>query len=210
MTDISQLTSLQKDGLREIGNIGTGKAASYLSERLDREVMIDVPHVDITSLPDSVQDVPDLLEEQNDTKHIGALCPTDTVNGGFLLSFPREDHVRFLHLLEDADITGGASDRENFLTISQQIADYYLDAVDQLLSVDVHCGPPRLMYLPQRTMLIQTAVSIYNEMAQQELPDVLVIKTGFTVTDQVQGSMLLLVQVSDTGELLSALEQVVK
>lgn len=47
--NISQLTSAQKDVLREIGNIGAGNAATSMSKLLDKKIDMQVPSVNIVS-----------------------------------------------------------------------------------------------------------------------------------------------------------------
>ncbi|WP_233879108.1 chemotaxis protein CheC [Virgibacillus halodenitrificans] len=47
--NISQLTSVQKDVLREIGNIGAGNAATSMSKLLDKKIDMQVPSVNIVS-----------------------------------------------------------------------------------------------------------------------------------------------------------------
>ncbi len=211
MDDRSRLTPLQKDGLRELGNIGTGKAAAYLSDRLEQDVTIGIPEVDIISLPDSMEDVPDLLEDDGGaSKHIGVLCPTDTVTGGVLLSLPRNDHVQFLHLLEES--SPDSTEHKDFLTTVQTIADCYLQGINQLLSTDVNSGSPQMMYLPRSTLMIHIASTIYKDLDddQDSLPDALIIRTALSVGDDIHGEIVMLVRVSETEKILSALEELVE
>lgn len=49
-----QLTSLELDTLREIGNIGTGNAATALGQLLDREVGITLPEVRIMEYNEAI------------------------------------------------------------------------------------------------------------------------------------------------------------
>jgi len=50
-----QLTSLEIDTLREIGSIGTGNAATALSQMLGREVRITVPEVRIMGYNEAIE-----------------------------------------------------------------------------------------------------------------------------------------------------------
>ena len=45
LKDYSDLNEYQLDALREIGNIGSGNAATALSDMLDRSVTINVPTI---------------------------------------------------------------------------------------------------------------------------------------------------------------------
>lgn len=57
MSDFSNLSSLQLDALREVGNIGAGNAANALSLMLNKKVDITVPQVKVVPL----EEVPDTL-----------------------------------------------------------------------------------------------------------------------------------------------------
>lgn len=47
LSDYTQLNAMQLDMLREIGNIGTGNAATSLAQMLMRPVNIRVPSINI-------------------------------------------------------------------------------------------------------------------------------------------------------------------
>ena len=50
MAEIQLLTGIQLDAIKEIGNIGTGNAATALSKLLGRVVEMDVPKVEMVSI----------------------------------------------------------------------------------------------------------------------------------------------------------------
>ena len=50
MLDLSSFNNLQLDAIREVGNIGTGNAATALSKLLSRMVNMDVPKADLVSI----------------------------------------------------------------------------------------------------------------------------------------------------------------
>jgi chemotaxis protein CheC len=57
MMDFNELSELQLDALREIGNIGAGNAATALSQLIQRKIEMEVPRVKIlpiTDIPDAV------------------------------------------------------------------------------------------------------------------------------------------------------------
>ena len=55
--DVSALSSMQMDALREIGNIGAGSSATALSQIVGKRIEMNVPRVSIVELTD----VPDLV-----------------------------------------------------------------------------------------------------------------------------------------------------
>ncbi len=50
MLDLSSFNNLQLDAIREVGNIGTGNAATALSKLLSRTIDMDVPKADLVSI----------------------------------------------------------------------------------------------------------------------------------------------------------------
>ena len=55
MKNYDQLTSLEIDTLREIGSIGTGNAATALSQMMNREVRITLPEVRIMGYNEAIE-----------------------------------------------------------------------------------------------------------------------------------------------------------
>ena len=53
--DVTKLTQMQKDVLREIGNIGAGNAATSMSKLLNRKVEMEVPAVKIVSYDEMME-----------------------------------------------------------------------------------------------------------------------------------------------------------
>ena len=53
--DLTKLTQMQKDVLREIGNIGAGNAATSMSQLVNRKIEMDVPAVNIVRYVEMMQ-----------------------------------------------------------------------------------------------------------------------------------------------------------
>ncbi|RFA37730.1 CheY-P-specific phosphatase CheC [Virgibacillus dokdonensis] len=53
--DLTKLTQMQKDALREIGNIGAGNAATSMSKLVNRKIDMDVPTVNIVSFDEMME-----------------------------------------------------------------------------------------------------------------------------------------------------------
>ena len=50
MLDLSSFNNMQLDAIREVGNIGTGNAATALSKLLGRMIDMDVPKAELVSI----------------------------------------------------------------------------------------------------------------------------------------------------------------
>ncbi len=92
----ADLTAIQLDALREIGNVGAGNAATTLSDLLDKTVMIDIPRVKPLSFEET--NPGDLPCQAADT-HIAVYSRIEgELKGGTLVLFSKKDSF----LLSDA------------------------------------------------------------------------------------------------------------
>ncbi len=204
----SQLTRLEREGIQELGNIGAGQAASYLSEILDRPVDINIPEVDVVPLPQSVTETPDLFDDLQGSHIVGVYVPTTGLPGGALLSFTQEDCRQFLSAVLDSDVAQIRDQEEERLTeIGEQLADAYLDAVTQFLPVSVDHEAGRTITMPEGTMVAHIASTIYPQNDNDGTPDVLVVKSTLSIGDIAEGHMLLLLRMAKTDRLINALHE---
>ena len=90
MADMSSFNTLQLDAIREVGNIGTGNAATALSGLLSRMIHMDVPKTELVSIYELGEHYGDPLQI------VGAVFVRST--GGFGCS------LIFIQNEEDADV----------------------------------------------------------------------------------------------------------
>ena len=50
-----KLTTIQKDVLREIGNIGAGNATTSMSQMIQKEITMEVPSVNIVTINEMME-----------------------------------------------------------------------------------------------------------------------------------------------------------
>ena len=95
MQDISALRKDQLDALRELGNIGSGNAATALAQFLNRKIDMDVPEAKILPL----QDIP-MLVGGPETQVLGIfLRVMGNISGRFLLLIPDSTAIKLLNAL---------------------------------------------------------------------------------------------------------------
>jgi len=95
MQDVTNLTRTQLDALREVGNIGSGNAASALAQFLNRKIDMAVPSaaiLDFKSIP-AIIGGPETLVMGIFLKVMGE------ISGRFLLLIPEKTAIRLLHTL---------------------------------------------------------------------------------------------------------------
>lgn len=95
MKDISKLSKLQLDALKEIGTIGAGNAATGLSKMLNKRINITVPSVQILPL----EKVPQALGGMEKLVSVIYIMLTGELSGSILLIYPMEEALRLTDML---------------------------------------------------------------------------------------------------------------
>lgn len=95
MVDVSNITGIQLDALREVGNIGSGNAASALAQFLNRKIDMAVPSASIMEL----NEIPNLIGGP-DKPVLGIFLKImGEISGKFLLMIPEETSKKMLRAL---------------------------------------------------------------------------------------------------------------
>lgn len=95
MEDITSLTKIQLDALREVGNIGSGNAASALAQFLNRKIDMAVPSASIMDF----KDIPAILGGPA-TRVMGIFLKVlGEISGRFLLLIPEDTSIKLLKTL---------------------------------------------------------------------------------------------------------------
>jgi chemotaxis protein CheC len=95
MEDVTTLTKIQLDALREVGNIGSGNAASALAQFLNRKIDMAVPSASILDF----KEIPALLGGPA-TRVMGIFLKVlGEISGRFLLLIPEKTSIKLLKTL---------------------------------------------------------------------------------------------------------------
>ena len=191
----SQLEERQRDELQELGNIGAGRASRYLSDLADNKVNIGVPKVDIVSLSSGSDKVSQIMDVPAQEQLMAVLMPTEDPSGGIVFLFTQEDYQEFLKM----------GDGEDFLDVSEDVSNYYIDALESFLSLEVDTGEPRLISLPLNTLLIQISSSI-----QGDNSDALIINTEFSIDSddsETTGEITFFLEIEDIDKIIEVMEE---
>ena len=95
MEDVTTLTKIQLDALREVGNIGSGNAASALAQFLNRKIDMAVPSAAILDF----KDIPIILGGPA-TQVMGIFLKVlGEISGRFLLLIPAKTSIKLLKTL---------------------------------------------------------------------------------------------------------------
>ncbi len=95
MQDVTNLTRTQLDALREVGNIGSGNAASALAQFLNRKIDMAVPSASILDF----KSIPSIIGGPG-TRVMGIFLKVmGEISGRFLLLIPEKTALKLLHTL---------------------------------------------------------------------------------------------------------------
>lgn len=145
--ETKKLSNIQKDVLREIGNIGSGNAATSMSQLINKQVIMEVPSVKIVNMNDLMEIIggPEKLIVAILFKIKGEV--TGTVY--FVLTVEEaEDLVRQITMEPSIDILGNEGSNELVVSVLQEVANIltgsYLSALADFTTLHMTSSIPYL------------------------------------------------------------------
>ena len=192
-----ELNDRQLDELQELGNVGAGQASQYISDIVDKRVDIGVPGVKIVDFEDNAaEEISDLLDVPPNDQLMSVLTPTSNPGGGIIFCFTQDNYMSFLQMTPE-DVGN------DFVDLSEKVAEKYLDGAGMLLSKDIEHESSRLVSMPLNTLLIQIESSIVGN---SDTTSALVINCNFSIEDETEGELTLFLEVDDVDSVIEALE----
>ncbi|MFM8322800.1 MAG: chemotaxis protein CheC [Chloroflexota bacterium] len=194
------LTSVQRDALTELVNIGFGRAAASLSSLVRQRVYLCAPDVSVYLLPD-MQAHLSILEPEVATVH---QIFSGQISGDALLILETEGASTLIGLLSDEPtpkVRLTPSDREALMEVGNILLNAFVGSFGNLLKVHVTFAVPRLR-LDAIDDLLNTL-----EVGQQEIRYTLLVQTSFTIAEsQVQGFVALVMGIESLDRLFEAMD----
>jgi chemotaxis protein CheC len=150
---MKKLDNIQKDAIREVSNIGSGHAATALSELTGQKVAINVPVINIEPLSEVF-----LRCSGSGRKILGIRIDlSGDIVGRTLLFFAQEDAVRFCNCLMRRPVASGGElselDRSGLREVSNILTCAYMNALGELLGFMVIPTTPTLISGPSGDLL---------------------------------------------------------
>lgn len=180
MQDVTNLTKTQLDALREIGNIGSGNAASALAQFLNRKIDMAVPSASIMEF----NAIPGLVGGPDKTVMGIFLKVMGEISGRFLLLIPEKTSLRLLHTLIpgceiDSPLKMGEMESSCMREVGNILAGAFLNALSVITQT------PMLNSLPSMTFDMAGAMidSIVADMTIIS-DKVLMIETSFIESEE--------------------------
>ena len=188
---IKELNKLHLDGIKEAANIGSGHAATALSQMMGKSIMVSVPEVKVMKL----EEVPYIFGEK--TPIVAAVLTNffGDITGRNLLVFP-EDKARLLVdilLAKNPGETVGFGEMEisSLKEIANIVSSSYLSALSEFLQIMV------LPSVPSFTLDDLSAVltSVYLQFTDDDREYAFCVETSFYFTEEavkLEGYLLMI------------------
>lgn len=175
MDNFSDLTKTQLDALREIGNIGSGNAASALAQFLNRKIDMAVPSAKILDF----KDIANLVGGPSQNVMGIFLKVMGEISGKFLLLIPEKTAIRLLHtLIPGCEIETPLNMNEMESSCMREVGNILAGAFLNALSVLTQT--PMLNSLPSMAFDLSGALINYVVADMVAVSDkVLMIETSF-------------------------------
>ena len=192
------LTDLQKDALKEVGNIGAGHAATALSQLLNAKINLSEPRIDVIKF----RDLATRVGHENRTVAALHMYVRGEAPGQMVVLFDREQALdfvsQFLHrVIGDIEIFDSIAD-STLKELGNIIAGSYLTAIIQLTGVNLLPSVPTLSYGTIQAAF-RTLMSILPDQ------DVFLIESSFLDKDkEVAGQFIMIPETGSLTPLLSA------
>lgn len=136
---IEELGDVELDALRELGNMGVGKAATSLSQMLGRTIEMSVPMAKVVR----VQNLHEVIDaEKMVAGVVTGLEDIENGQAGFLyINFPEKSAMKLAEML-----LGGSSDSEmvdsTLMEVGNILSSSFCDAVAEMLGIVLIPTPP--------------------------------------------------------------------
>ena len=191
------LNELQKDALKEVGNIGAGHAATALSQLLNAKINLSEPRIDVIKFRDLATRV------GHEDRMVAALHMyiRGEAPGQIVVLFDREQALDFVstflkRVIGDIQIFDSIAD-STLKEIGNIIAGSYLSAINNLTGQNVLPSVPTLSYGTIQAAF-RTLMSILPDQ------DVFLIESAFLDKEkEVSGQFILIPETGSLGPLLA-------
>ncbi len=201
---LEKLTEAQLDAIKEVGNIGTGNAATALSTMLDKKVDISVPQVKVVP----ISKIPFLFENPEEIVASIKMKLQEDMIGEILLIFDLttvKTLARVLTGMEISDVTELDEFTASMLKeIGNIMCGSYVTALAGFTNLFINPEPPELIV--DMISAIISEISLPLAIAGEE--NIMLIETLIEIEGverQLQGYLLLVPSVDSLEKLLKAL-----
>lgn len=195
-----QLTNEQIDALKEVVNIGVGRAASMLNEMVDSRIILEIPYIKILSAADLQQE----LVQKFDHDCFAAVRQsfTGSFSGVAELVFPTQSASKLVSVLTGENLGSPDLDAVKIGTLSEIgniVINSVMGSISNVLKQHMNYALP--VYLEDTVQNLLTSNNISNS-------TILLAQASFTIEQlEIMGDIILIFEVNSFDALLGAIER---
>lgn len=197
---LKNLSSLQKDALKEIGNVGAGNAATAFAQFLDCKIEMTVPSVEILS----ISEVPEITGGMEKVVVGVLLSVLGEAPGSILLILSEESTVNLLEIVLEQNIDLAGLDEVQTSAVKEIgniLAGSYLNALNQMTGFNLIQSVPAFCYDMAGAILSSSMIPI-----SEESDYALLIETKFIKGDsEIEGYFFLIPNHGSLEKILGSL-----
>lgn len=203
MEDLINLDEMERDAIKEVGNIGTGNAATALSKLLKKHVEIIIPETKFIPIKGFADEFggPEFLVTSTYLEIFGDL------NGEALFIFPIPSAKKMVTLLLETDKETTNLSQElsesAFKEMSNIFAGAYLNSLANLIDVRILPNIPQI-----KTDMLQSILDFMLVKVSNYSDTILSIKTKIEVKDiEMEGYFIIIFDIASINKLLHLLKK---
>ncbi len=200
---MADLTDIEMDALREIGNVGMGNAATALSKMISKKVDINLPSTEFVG----ITNFPEVAGGRETVVDCLFVPLTGDISGNALFFFSHDSALRLIDIMmgKEPGSTKELSemDMSSFTEMANIVAGAYLSSMANMLKISIFPSPPK----SASDMLQAVIDAILAELAKHA-NEVLFIKTNMTIDDvKIEGTFTLLFDEDSLNIVLKKLKE---
>ena len=207
-----KLSEIQKDALKEVGNIGAGNAANALAKMIDKRVDINIPSVEMIEL----DVLADNITKKNEKLIVAWSNVTGKAKATVLTMFAIRDIIKLSSIIIEDDMQQKLSEskinsvqnfpefyRSAIAELGHILASHYTSALGDLLMIRLMTEAPDISVDKGKQLfnILKDEVGILKKLS-------LVITTNVIIKDiKIVGTFLFIPDIETLHELLEALSK---
>lgn len=201
--------SLRYDILKELFNISVGKAASLLSEIINRKILLTVPNIKALSTKDNTFDLDNYLPKDLDgALMVSSISFDESLKGRANLIFPAQKMRTFINLcMNENETLNDTGFNDVDFDIIKEIGNIILNSivgeVGNYLDISFDYSLPEVKLFSR--------VSFGQNIEKSEFPHLLILYITFVIDEtEIEGVIIVNLTLNSLNELMKNVERIEK
>ena len=198
----SSLQKLDKfqDALKEVGNMGAGKASGALSRLLEKEIRLNPPEIYLSP----VKEIPQLIGGPQKMVVGTYSSLSGDVAGTVLIVYPTEGALLLADMLKNVKMGTtknlGEMDQVKIKEVGNTLTKSYIESLVEFLEIKINASEERIVSTFGESLTDLVLLGIKEQYA-------ILIKTHFQVPDtKAEGEFILLVAIDSLTKVIEAIK----